>query len=107
MLLSLSSLELSSWIPCNLHTAREPLKADLGATALKHVDIHPALIFDMQTAFVGKPEYFQKESICLLMRDVRAFADSPSLSSRSSSLCARRGSRNTALDYAPGGRSLR
>ncbi|KZV69516.1 hypothetical protein PENSPDRAFT_753267 [Peniophora sp. CONT] len=57
-----------------LNTAREPLKADLGSTALKLVDAHPTLIFDMQTAFVGKPESFQKESIRLLVRDVRAFA---------------------------------
>ena len=42
--------------------------------SLKLVDAHPMLIFDVRAAFVGKPENFQKESIRLLVCDLRAFA---------------------------------
>ncbi|KAI0318271.1 hypothetical protein OF83DRAFT_1262061 [Amylostereum chailletii] len=57
-----------------LNAAREPLKVDIGSLALRLVDEHPSLIFDVHNAFIGRVDGFQKESIKLLIRDVKAFS---------------------------------
>ncbi|KAI9511134.1 hypothetical protein F5148DRAFT_1373973 [Russula earlei] len=60
-----------------LNTLREPLKSDVGRLALRLVDEHPELIFDVHNAFVGRDDGYQRSSVRLLIDDIPSFASSP------------------------------
>jgi len=56
-----------------LNAMREPLKSDVGRLALRLVDEHPELIFDIHNAFIGRADGYQRSSVRLLVDDIRAF----------------------------------
>ena len=60
-----------------LNAMREPLKSDVGRLALRLVDEHPELIFDIHNAFIGRADGYQRSSVRLLVDDIRAFTSSP------------------------------
>ncbi|KAI9449410.1 hypothetical protein BJY52DRAFT_1215929 [Lactarius psammicola] len=60
-----------------LNTMREPLKSDVGRLALRLVDEHPELIFDIHNAFIGRADGYQRSSVRLLVDDIRAFTSNP------------------------------
>ena len=53
---------------------REPLKSEVGRLALRLVDEHPDLIFDIHNAFVGRDDGYQRSSVRLLIDDIPSFA---------------------------------
>ncbi len=57
-----------------LNTMREPLKSEVGCLALRLVDEHPDLIFDVHNAFVGRDDGYQRSSVRLLIDDIPSFA---------------------------------
>ncbi len=57
-----------------LNTTREPLKSEVGRLALRLVDEHPDLIFDVNNAFVGRDDGYQRSSVRLLIDDIPSFA---------------------------------
>jgi E3 ubiquitin-protein ligase HUWE1 len=57
-----------------LNTVREPLKSEVGRLALRLVDEHPDLIFDVHNAFVGRDDGYQRSSVRLLIDDIPSFA---------------------------------
>ena len=59
-----------------LISMREPLKSEVGRLALRLVDEHPELIFDVHNAFVGRVDGYQRPSVRLLVDDIRAFTTS-------------------------------
>ena len=59
-----------------LNEMREPLKSDVGRLALRLVDEHPELIFDVHNAFIGRADGYQRSSVRLLVDDIRAFTSS-------------------------------
>ncbi|KAI0305409.1 hypothetical protein B0F90DRAFT_1815046 [Multifurca ochricompacta] len=59
-----------------LHSMREPLKSGVGRLALRLVDEHPELIFDVHNAFVGRTDGYQRSSVRLLVDDIQAFTAS-------------------------------
>jgi E3 ubiquitin-protein ligase HUWE1 len=59
-----------------LISMREPLKSEVGRLALRLVDEHPELIFDVHNAFVGRVDGYQHSSVRLLVDDIRAFTTS-------------------------------
>ncbi|KAH9963908.1 hypothetical protein BC827DRAFT_99895 [Russula dissimulans] len=71
-----------------LNTMREPLKSEVGRLALRLVDEHPELIFDVHNAFVGRDDGYQRASVRLLIDDIRSFATS-SLNGREQQLAVR------------------
>lgn len=60
-----------------LNSMREPLKSEVGRLALRLVDEHPDLIFDVHNAFVGRDDGYQRSSVRLLIDDIPSFAASP------------------------------
>lgn len=60
-----------------LNSMREPLKSEAGRLALRLVDEHPDLIFDVHNAFVGRDDGYQRSSVRLLIDDIPSFAPSP------------------------------
>ena len=58
-----------------LNTMREPLKSEVGRLALRLVDEHPDLIFDVHNAFVGRDDSYQRSSVRLLIDDIPSFAE--------------------------------
>jgi len=58
-----------------LNTLREPLKSEVGRLALRLVDEHPDLIFDVHNAFVGRDDGYQRSSVRLLIDDISSFAE--------------------------------
>ena len=60
-----------------LNALREPLKSEVGRLALRLVDEHPDLIFDVHNAFVGRDDGYQRSSVRLLIDDIPSFAASP------------------------------
>jgi E3 ubiquitin-protein ligase HUWE1 len=59
-----------------LNSMREPLKSDVGRLALRLVDEHPELIFDVHNAFVGRADGYRRSSVRLLVDDIQAFTTS-------------------------------
>ena len=57
-----------------LNTVREPLKSEVGRLALRLVDEHPDLIFNVHNAFVGRDDGYQRSSVRLLIDDIPSFA---------------------------------
>jgi E3 ubiquitin-protein ligase HUWE1 len=57
-----------------LNSMREPLKLEVGRLALRLVDEHPDLIFDVHNAFVGRDDGYQRSSVRLLIDDIPSFA---------------------------------
>ena len=57
-----------------LNTMREPLKSEVGRLALRLVDEHPDLIFDVHNAFVGRDDGYQRSSVRLLIDDIPSLA---------------------------------
>jgi E3 ubiquitin-protein ligase HUWE1 len=59
-----------------LNSMREPLKSEVGRLALRLIDEHPELIFDVHNAFVGRADGYQQSSVRLLVDDIQAFTAS-------------------------------
>ncbi|KAI0958508.1 hypothetical protein AcV7_004312 [Taiwanofungus camphoratus] len=59
-----------------LNAAREPLKDGMGRQALKLVDEHPSLVFDIQKVFVGPSNDHREQSVRYLIDDINAFSPS-------------------------------
>jgi E3 ubiquitin-protein ligase HUWE1 len=59
-----------------LNSMRERLKSEVGRLALRLVDEHPELIFDVHNAFVGRADGYQRSSVRLLVDDIQAFTAS-------------------------------
>jgi E3 ubiquitin-protein ligase HUWE1 len=57
-----------------LDEQREPLREDVGRLALRLVDEHPSLIFEVQTVFIGSLGSHQDKSLRQLVADVKAFS---------------------------------
>ena len=57
-----------------LNTMREPLKSEVGRLALRLVDEHPDLIFDVHNAFVGRDDGYQRSSVRLLIDEIPSIA---------------------------------
>jgi E3 ubiquitin-protein ligase HUWE1 len=60
-----------------LNSMREPMKPEVGRLALRLVDEHPDLIFDVHNAFVSRDDGYQRSSVRLLIDDIPSFAASP------------------------------
>jgi E3 ubiquitin-protein ligase HUWE1 len=60
-----------------LNSMREPMKSEVGRLALRLVDEHPDLIFDIHNAFVSRDDGYQRSSVRLLIDDIPSFAASP------------------------------
>ncbi len=84
-----------------LNAMREPLKSDIGSLALRLVDEHPELIFDIHNAFIGRADGYQRSSVRLLVDDIRAFTSS-SQSSREQPLAVRCRLLALVLNEVPG-----
>ena len=84
-----------------LNAMREPLKSDVGRLALRLVDEHPELIFDIHNAFIGRADGYQRSSVRLLVDDIRAFTSS-SQSSRDQPLAVRCRLLALVLNEVPG-----
>jgi E3 ubiquitin-protein ligase HUWE1 len=57
-----------------LKELREPLQSNVGRLALRVVDTHPSLIFEVQTLFIGPQGSKQEPSIRRLVDDIKAFS---------------------------------
>ncbi|PCH43593.1 hypothetical protein WOLCODRAFT_75349 [Wolfiporia cocos MD-104 SS10] len=57
-----------------LNAARDPIKDGLGAQALRIVDEHPSLVFDLQKIFVGSNNGYREQAARQLVDDVKAFS---------------------------------
>ncbi|OCH84897.1 hypothetical protein OBBRIDRAFT_891524 [Obba rivulosa] len=68
------SVKTSEELLKELHAAREPLKDGIGSRALKLVDEHPSLVFDVQRVFVGPPNNYREQSVRRLIDDIKAFS---------------------------------
>lgn len=84
-----------------LNAMREPLKSDVGRLALRLVDEHPELIFDIHNAFIGRADGYQRSSVRLLVDDIRAFTSTPP-SSREQPLAVRCRLLALVLNEVPG-----
>lgn len=60
-----------------LNSMREPMKSEVGRLALRLVDEHSDLIFDVHNAFVSRDDGYQRSSVRLLIDDIPSFAASP------------------------------
>jgi E3 ubiquitin-protein ligase HUWE1 len=56
-----------------LNEAREPLRASIAPQALRLLDEHPSLIFDLHVAFVRPADTHQKQAVESLIEDIQAF----------------------------------
>ncbi|TDL26261.1 hypothetical protein BD410DRAFT_895667 [Rickenella mellea] len=59
-----------------LNLARETLTADLGTLALRLIDSHPSLIFDVKRAFTGSADGYQAQAVRSVVDDIRKFSPS-------------------------------
>ncbi|KZT10978.1 uncharacterized protein LAESUDRAFT_721398 [Laetiporus sulphureus 93-53] len=59
-----------------LNVARESLKKGLGKHALRLVDEHSSLVFDVQKVFVGSPNEYREQAVNDLIADIKAFSPS-------------------------------
>lgn len=84
-----------------LNVMREPLKTDVGRLALRLVDEHPELIFDIHNAFIGRADGYQRSSVRLLVDDIQAFTSS-SQSSQEQPLAVRCRLLALVLNEVPG-----
>lgn len=57
-----------------LDEARAPLKAQMGRQALRLVDEHPSLTFEVRNAFIGTADGYQVESIRQIIEDIKRFS---------------------------------
>lgn len=57
-----------------LNELREPLKTDIGPRALRLVDEHPSLVFDVQPIFTGPRGSYQEHCVRRLIEDIKAFS---------------------------------
>jgi len=58
----------------DLDEAREPLKARIPKQALRLIDEHPSLIFDVYNAFTRPSDGLQEQSVRHLIDDIKAFS---------------------------------
>jgi E3 ubiquitin-protein ligase HUWE1 len=84
-----------------LNAMREPLKSNVGRLALRLVDQHPELIFDIHNAFIGRADGYQRSSVRLLVDDIREFTSSTQ-SSRDQPLAVRCRLLALVLNEVPG-----
>ncbi|KAH9949004.1 hypothetical protein B0H21DRAFT_198859 [Amylocystis lapponica] len=59
-----------------LNAAREPLKDGIGRQALRLVDEHPSLAFDVQRVFVGPENDYRKQAVQDVVDDIKVFSQS-------------------------------
>jgi E3 ubiquitin-protein ligase HUWE1 len=64
---------LEQW-RAELKSLREPLQEDVGRFALRIVDAHPGLIFEVQALFIGSLGSPQEPSIRRLIEDIKTFS---------------------------------
>ncbi|KAF9820248.1 hypothetical protein IEO21_01462 [Rhodonia placenta] len=66
---------VEEWLK-ELNTSREGLKVGLGKQALRLVDEHPSLVFDVQKIFVGSADGYREQAVHQLIDDIKAFSPS-------------------------------
>lgn len=59
-----------------LNQSRESLTSDIGPLALRLVDAHPSLIFDVRRVFTGPSEGYQANAVRCLVDDIKRFSPS-------------------------------
>lgn len=57
-----------------LNALRDPLKADIGPRALRLVDEHPSLVFEVQPIFTGPRGSYQEHCVRRLVEDIKSFS---------------------------------
>ncbi|CCM01158.1 uncharacterized protein FIBRA_03206 [Fibroporia radiculosa] len=63
------------WIK-ELNALRDPLKDTMGRQALRLLDEHPSLAFDVQKVFVGPSNGYREQAALLLIDDVKSLSSS-------------------------------
>lgn len=58
----------------DLEVIRKSYATDIGSLALRLIDVHPSLIFDVRQMFIGPSDGYQAEAIRCILSDVERFS---------------------------------